>query len=139
VYHSIGRARLPGRASKNLVQPVQQFRQNLREAEDREYTQKKRELRLQGLEQILRFRREYSERITRLISIWLFVVVSILILQGLALWKFSLPESVLVTLVGTTTINIIGLLTIIVKFVFSPKDILDTLKQVSKSNSEQEE
>jgi len=50
------------------------------------------------------------------VSIWLILVVTILCLNNFA---FHLPDNVLITLLTTTTINILGLMIIVLKDIFN--------------------
>jgi hypothetical protein len=52
---------------------------------------------------------------------WGFLVCSIVICHGFKIYGFELPTSVLLALVTTTTFNVLGLLIIVMKFVFNPE------------------
>ena len=58
------------------------------------------------------------------IVIWLILVLMIVIWSGITLWppSFHLSDTVLVTLLATTTANVIGLVAIMVGFYFKNKN-----------------
>lgn len=49
---------------------------------------------------------------------WMLVVLSLIIFQAYNICGFSLASGVMITIVGSTTINILGLLAIALKFIF---------------------
>jgi len=49
---------------------------------------------------------------------WLVAILSLLFLSGFHCWRFSLPDSVLLALIGTTTTNVIGVLLIVMRYLF---------------------
>ncbi|MCK4606926.1 MAG: hypothetical protein KAU35_06490 [candidate division Zixibacteria bacterium] len=55
---------------------------------------------------------------------WLFIVLVILVFQAYGFYGFSLSTAVMVSVVGSTTLNVFGLLTIALKHIFprSSKD-----------------
>lgn len=63
-------------------------------------------------------RKEFAERIFSFVSLYMFAVFFILFLSG-GPGSFKLSDTVLVTLLGTTTANVIGTLIIVVKYLFS--------------------
>ncbi len=71
------------------------------------------------LRQILKHRGGYAFGIFVLVIIWLVGIFLILVCQGFAWHGFHLDDSVLLAAIGSTTANIIGVLLIIVKFIFS--------------------
>jgi|SRR5215469_3583642 len=71
------------------------------------------------LRQILKHRGGYAFGVFVLVIIWLLGIFLILVSQGFAWHGFHLDDSVLLAAIGSTTANIIGVLLIIVKFIFS--------------------
>jgi hypothetical protein len=71
------------------------------------------------LRQILKHRGGYAFGIFLLVVLWLVGIFLILVCQGFAWHGFHLDDSVLLAAIGSTTANIIGVLLIIVKFIFS--------------------
>jgi hypothetical protein len=70
------------------------------------------------------FREKYAPKILRLIQVWLSVVVAILLLDGVGIpserWRvtFDLSDQVLLALIGGTTASVIGLLVIVITYIF---------------------
>jgi hypothetical protein len=71
------------------------------------------------LRQLLGHRRWYALGIFLLVIIWLVGIFLLLVWQGFCWRNFHLSDSVLLAAIGSTTANIIGVLLIIVKFIFS--------------------
>ena len=63
-------------------------------------------------------RKEFAEKIFSFVCLYMFSVFFILFLCG-SPGNFRLSNSVLITLLGTTTANVIGILIIVVKYLFS--------------------
>ena len=88
------------------------------ELADRE--QRFTELEIADKEQILAERSRYSKKILKMTSWWLASMIIITILQGfgVSLGFFSLSKTVLSILVGSTTLGILGIIKIIVQYLF---------------------
>jgi len=71
------------------------------------------------LNEELDFRKKYSWIIFLLICLYLVFVGVMVVLNGIKCVNFELSNSVLITLLSTTTINIISLLAIIIRY-YSP-------------------
>lgn len=65
-------------------------------------------------------RKLFAEKIFTFVSLYMFSVFFILVLCG-SPSNFQLSDTVLVTLLGTTTANVIGILIIVVTYLFSRK------------------
>ncbi len=65
-------------------------------------------------------RKLFAEKIFTFVSFYMFSVFFILVLCG-SPSNFQLSDTVLVTLLGTTTANVIGILIIVVTYLFSRK------------------
>lgn len=63
-------------------------------------------------------RKEFAEKIFSFVCLYMFAVFFILFLCG-SPGSFKLSDTVLITLLGTTTANVIGILIIVVKYLFS--------------------
>lgn len=63
-------------------------------------------------------RKEFAEKIFSFVCLYMFSVFLILFLCG-SPGSFKLSDTVLITLLGTTTANVIGILIIVVKYLFS--------------------
>ena len=66
-------------------------------------------------------RKKFAEKIFTFVTYYMFAVFFILILCG-SPSSFHLSDTVLVTLLGTTTANVIGILIIVVTYLFSKKN-----------------
>lgn len=66
-------------------------------------------------------RKDFAERIYSFAVIYMFGVFIILFLSGTETTNFKLSDNVLITLLGTTTANVIGILIIVVTYLFSRK------------------
>lgn len=90
--------------------------------EKRDLERKKAEVQLEGELQDINERRKYAHRIFCLIVAWLLVVALILFLQGFkfAVYRhsFQLSNSVLLTLIGSTTASVLAIFAIVTKYLF---------------------
>ena len=66
-------------------------------------------------------RKEFADRIFSFVAMYMFFVGLVVFLCGHKFSSFNLSDTVLVTLLGTTTANVIGILIIVVTYVFSRK------------------
>ena len=66
-------------------------------------------------------RKDFAERIYSFAAIYMFGVFVILFLSGTQTTNFKLSDNLLITLLGTTTANVIGILIIVVTYLFSRK------------------
>ena len=62
-------------------------------------------------------RKKYSHRIFIITSGWLISVVGMLLLVGFK--KMVLSDSVLIALLGTTTVNVLGFFLIVIQYLFN--------------------
>lgn len=77
---------------------------------------------LDSFKQDVAQRKQYAPRLFLLTCCWLGSVIAILLLQGFSSGTahfFSLGNDVLIALLGTTTINVIGLFYVVAKYLFS--------------------
>lgn len=74
--------------------------------------------RLKGLAQDIDQRKRYALRLFVVLCVWLAAVLLILFFSGFVLGGFALSDSVLVALLGTTTINVIALFVVVAKYIF---------------------
>jgi hypothetical protein len=77
---------------------------------------------LDSFRQDMAQRKQYAPRLFVLTCCWLGAVAAILLLQGFSAGTthfFSLGNEVLIAILGTTTINVIGLLYVVAKYLFS--------------------
>jgi hypothetical protein len=94
------------------------------EKNELEIDQEKETKRLQNvaLKQDIDLRKEFAWDIFYLIVAWLVLVFVLLILQGFAATicshKFSLSDSVVLALISGTTVNVLGIFLIVVRYLF---------------------
>jgi hypothetical protein len=74
-----------------------------------------------GLQDDLLARRTWGNRIFLLLVAWLIAVFVVVVCQGFGLLGFHLSDSVLITLITTTTANILGLGYVVANYLF-PKN-----------------
>lgn len=82
-----------------------------------------RKARLAKLNQDLELRGQYSEKLYKLIMFWLIAIFLLLMIQGFAGvgGYFAISDKVLITIIGGTTINVLGLFAIVANYIF-PKE-----------------
>src|SRR5579863_2158254 len=61
-------------------------------------------------------RDKWAKRLFPLCAAWLIAVVVVLVFEGFHLWGFHLDNSVVITFVGTTTADVLGLGYIVVNY-----------------------
>jgi len=74
-----------------------------------------------GLRNDIKQRFTYANRIFALIVGWLFALVVLVLLQGFGgafCYEFNLDNDVLITFIGGTTVNVLGLFGIVVAYLF---------------------
>ncbi|MEM7550077.1 MAG: hypothetical protein AAF363_10390 [Bacteroidota bacterium] len=69
-------------------------------------------------EQNIKERKKYARFIFTLICIWLGLILLILFFQGFSNIKFHLSDTVLITLITTTTANIAAYFLVVTKYLF---------------------
>lgn len=67
-------------------------------------------------------RKSYADRLFKFLVIYMLLVFAVLLLQGFAFLGFHLADAVIITLISTTTANIIAVFVFVVKYLFHPKD-----------------
>lgn len=83
---------------------------------------KKKELELESAGVNIVQRVKYAKHIFKLTVIWLLLVVVLLGFQGLHAFSFCLSDGVLIALISSTTVNVIGLLVIVIRYLFRSGD-----------------
>jgi hypothetical protein len=71
-----------------------------------------------ALEQDIQGRGDWGQRIFWLLVVWLVAVVGIVVLQGFAIHKFHLDNSVVIAFIGTTTVDVLSLGYIVANYLF---------------------
>jgi hypothetical protein len=76
---------------------------------------------IESLKQDTKQRKGYAGRIFWLNVAWIAILTLVVLLSGFQGTRFVLPTSVLLALVGTTTLNILGTLYIVAQYLFPKK------------------
>lgn len=84
----------------------------LEDIDDKSMRQQKKE----RFSQDTRFRKHLANWVMTIVPCWLLSVIVILLFQGFDL--ISLPDEVVITLLATTTVNVLGLAYIVLKGIF---------------------
>lgn len=87
--------------------------------EARDYDTARKALDLERLRSDLDHRKRYSARLFWLVTGWLAFILLLVVVDGLALLEIS--DTVLVALIGSTTLNVIGLFAIVARYFFPKK------------------
>ncbi len=76
---------------------------------------------LESLDQDRKERKKYAERSFWLVLVWLVAIGAFVFLQGVGKvgsWGFNLSNSVMLMLIGTTTVSVIGVFIIVANYLF---------------------
>ena len=65
-------------------------------------------------------RKDFADNIFRLVVYYLIIVFFLVFLSSSGTDSFAISDSVLITILSTMTINVIGLLVIVVRYLFRP-------------------
>lgn len=76
---------------------------------------------LESLKQDRTQRKEFAGKIYGLICVWLIGLAILLLLRAWNAWGFYLSDTVLIALITTTSANVIGLLAIVILYLFPRK------------------
>ncbi len=87
-------------------------------AEVRDLEQRKAEAELQEQLDQIKHRRWYAGLIFVFVSVWVASIFAVLLADGWALWGLDIADSVMVTLVGGTTISVLGLFAVVANYFF---------------------
>ena len=79
----------------------------------------RREL-LKSRKQDRRERKRYAELVFRLVCGWLIGVTTLVVLSGAN--RLGLGETLLITLVGSTTASVVAIFVVVAKYLFPPRD-----------------
>ena len=91
---------------------------------------------LNQIDEIVQSRKTYANKIFNLVVGWLVGMGVVLLLSGFRCLGFDLDTKVLLALIGGTTLNVLGIFTIVANFLF-PKNGHSILSQVHGSQAEQ--
>lgn len=73
---------------------------------------------IESLKQDRDQRKQFAERIFLSVQNYMIIIVCLLFVQGFNVLYFSLSDTVLVTLLGTTTVNVIGIFAFVARYLF---------------------
>lgn len=76
-----------------------------------------------GFRQDLNARKKYAFRIFAIVTLWITAMLGILTLQGFSLYGFHLSDNVLLAAIGSTTATVIGMLLIVIRYLFTGKPL----------------
>ena len=88
------------------------------EAEDLDNQHKKAQL--EDVKQDTEERKKYAFWFFLLACVWITIVTVLLLLQGFGLrsWEFKLSDPVMLAVIGSTTVNILGILYVVANYLF---------------------
>ena len=92
--------------------------ENAVSAEVRDLEQRKAEAQLQEQLEQIKHRRRYAGRIFVFVVAWIVAIFAVLLAEGWELWGLDIADSVLVTLIGGTTVSVLGLFAIVANYFF---------------------
>lgn len=75
-------------------------------------------LKLLDYKQDIAARKDFSGRLYSLVKRWLVGIGALLVLSGWRVCGFNLSDGVLVALIGGTTVTVVGLFLVVVKYLF---------------------
>ncbi|MCM1577159.1 MAG: hypothetical protein NC035_09315 [Bacteroides sp.] len=113
-------------ANENLSDPLQQNDRDhydliARQDAFEKIEIEKQKLKLAGEKQDQDQRKTFADKIFMLISIYLLCVFFIVLLEGVTLIHFHLDSEIIITILGTTTANVLMLFYFVPKYLFSDK------------------
>ena len=76
---------------------------------------------VRGVIQDIRERKKYALCIFVLVATWLAAMIAILLFEGFAMRSFKLSDGAIIAVVTTTTGGVVGLLVLVVKYLFPAK------------------
>ncbi len=93
---------------------------SLSHQEEHAYDKEKKRIELDSLRQDIQERKKYANKIYKLIVCWLLAIFLLILVNGFfsALEWFSLSNTVMTTIVGGTTVNILGIFYIVANYLF---------------------
>lgn len=93
---------------------------SLSQEEDYAQDKEKKRIELEGLRQDIQERKKYADKIYKLIVFWLLAIFLLVLINGFcsAFDLFSLSTAVMTTIVGGTTVNILGIFYIVANYLF---------------------
>ena len=102
--------------------PDSQGDDELYQEEVRDLELAKVQLQVQEHSENLEHRKRYASRIFKFVSIWMTMIFCVILLDGWGIGGLKISEKVLITLIGSTTLNVLGILAIVANYFFPKKD-----------------
>lgn len=90
---------------------------------DKELDRDLKRIYIETLKQNNNERKKYARHIFIVTCFWTAIIFAILILNGLKAWKFYLSDALLITLISTTTVNLIAFFLLVTQYLFNTKGI----------------
>ena len=103
-------------SKKNYSGPSEPDSKTLEESEDLEKQHKKTEI--EGLSQDIAERKRYALFFFVLACAWVVIITGLVFCQGVSAWGFKLSEPVVLALIGSTTVNILGIMYVVANYLF---------------------
>lgn len=107
------------------------------EEDERRVRIQRREAELENYLQEIKLREEYAAKLFRLTRWWIIGIGALLLLEGFgATTTFDLPDNVLMTAIGGTTVTVTGLFVVVVRYLFPRAEPGGPAPQKEKSKQE---
>ena len=76
---------------------------------------------LEDIKQGIKLRRKFAEKIFIMLSVWLALIMVIIFFSGFEFHSFKLSDGVLITLITTTTANVVAFFLVVTRHLFPLK------------------
>jgi hypothetical protein len=76
---------------------------------------------LSGIKQDIEQRKAYASRFFVLSCAWIAIITAFVLMDGLSAWSFKISDAVILALIGSTTVNILGVLYVVANYLFPKK------------------
>lgn len=90
----------------------------LAEEEERSFEHERQRISLQGLIDDVKARKKWGERVFYLLIAWLITDLLCICLQGFSAFGFHVSDAIIITLISTTTANVLGLGYVVANYLF---------------------
>jgi hypothetical protein len=112
-----------GSASRNELyreelESYDQFSPEDARAEERQIRKAFLARELDQIDDLVKQRKIFANKIFWLLVVWLIATGAILLLQGFKFWGFQLEPKAILALIGGTTLNVIGIFAVVANFLF---------------------
>ena len=86
--------------------------------EDRDLENQKKKIALHSLDQDIEERKKYAKLFFRLSCLWMGTITVLVLLYGWRVYGFWLPDKIVLALIGSTTLNVLGILYVVAHYLF---------------------